>query len=127
MDDLWHISCDSVLARMKSTTSYLFLPLAFLKFWYFESPRELIGFFGSLNKAFFQLFSLPLLLRTFFKPLKNEYREGLVGFSIAMGMFIKSGFIFVDLIFLAILLAFEIAVIFLFLAFPFISFFILFR
>ncbi len=107
--------------------SYLFLPLIFLKFWYFDSPRELLGFFGSLNNAFFQLFSLPLFLRTFFKPLKNEYREGLVGFSIGMGIAVKTVLIIVDLLIFIILLALEVCVLFFFLAFPIITIFLLFR
>lgn len=99
-------------------SSYLFLPLAMLKFWYIESPQTLWGFFGSLNHAFFQLFSLPLLLKTFFKPLKNEYREGLVGFSIAMGMLTKSLMIIVDTLMLVILLTIEVIIFLAFLAFP---------
>jgi len=111
---------------MNNTARFLFLPLAFLKFWYFESVINLFGFFASLNKAFFQLFSLWLLIKTFFKPLKNEYRQGLVGFSIVMGMIIKSMFIFVDLLLLVALLAFEIVVIISFLVFPVATFLILF-
>lgn len=101
--------------------NYLSLPLIFLKFWYIEKPFELIEFFRSINQAFFQLFSLPLFLRTFFKPLKNEYREGLVGFSIAMGIIIKSGFIVIDVVFLFLLLVCEFAVLFFFLAFPIVT------
>jgi len=97
---------------------YSSLPLIFLKFWYFDSPRGIIGYFGSLNKAFFQLFSLPLFLRTFFKPLKNEYRQGLVGFSRGMGMVIKTFFIIADLIILIPLLAVEALILILFIAFP---------
>ncbi len=97
---------------------YVLLPLLFLKFWYIDSPRELIGYFLSFNHAFLQLFSLPVLLSTFFKPLKNEYREGLVGFSRIMGMIIKSWFITVDLMILVILLVIEIAAVIAFLAFP---------
>ena len=92
--------------------NYVSLLLLFLKFWFYESPLNLLRFFASLNGAFFQLFSLPLLLRTFFKPLKNEYRKGLVGFSIAMGIVVKSFFIAADL-FLLILLLFVEACIFL--------------
>lgn len=91
---------------MKSTI----LPFMFLKFWFYESPLAILKFFISLNKAFFQLFSLPLFLKTYFKPIKNEYRQGLVGFSIAMGMFIKTGFIIADTLMLILLLAFEIIV-----------------
>lgn len=102
------------------------LPVAFLKFWYYESPKELLGFFGSVNSAFFQLFSLPLFLKTFFKPIKNEYREGLVGFSIALGVSIKSILIIVDTMLLLIILTFEITVFFSFLAFPVLTFWIIF-
>lgn len=76
---------------------YLSLPLIFVKFWYIESPVLLITFFTLLNQALLKLFSLPLLVRTYFKPWKNEYREGLVGFSIGMGMFIKTFAIVADL------------------------------
>jgi hypothetical protein len=93
-------------------TGYLLLPLVFLKFWYIEAPLGIIGYFASLNHAFFELFSLPLFLRTFFKPLKNEYREGLVVFSRVMGMIVKTFFI---------LLVFELCVLALFLLFPLIT------
>ncbi|MDP1690316.1 MAG: hypothetical protein Q8L52_03935, partial [bacterium] len=52
----------------------------------------------SVNHAVLQILSLPLMIRTFFKPLKNEYRKGLVAFSIGMGIFIKTILIAVDLI-----------------------------
>jgi len=48
------------------------------------------------------------MFKTFFKPWKNEYREGLVGFSIVMGMIIKSLFIFADLCLFAGLLLVEV-------------------
>lgn len=98
---------------------YLALPLDILKFWYFDAPRGILAFFGSLNHAFFQLFSLPLLLRTFFKPLKNEYRKGLVGFSIGMGMFVKSALILADFFILLLLVIVELIAFMVFLAYPF--------
>jgi len=103
----------------------LFLPVTFLKFWYIDSPLGLIRYFESLNRAFLQLFSLPLFVRTFFKPLKNEYREGLVHFSIGMGIVIKTVLILVDLILLCLLLIVEFAVLFLFLTFPILTVFVL--
>ena len=90
--------------------NYALLPLLFLKFWFFESPIALYKYFSSLNKAFLHLFSLPLFLRTFFKPLKNEYRPGLVGFSRAFGIVIKSFVIVVDVMLFTLLLTFEILV-----------------
>ena len=86
---------------------YLSLPLVFLRFWFVESPKGLIAFFASLNSAFLQLFSLPLLIKTYFKPWKNEYRKGLVGFSVAMGIFIKTFVIAIDAFLLVGLLIFE--------------------
>lgn len=97
-------------------TGLILLPVIFLKFWFFEAPREILHFFVLLNKAFLQLFSLPLLLKTYFKPWKNEYRQGLVGFSIAMGIFIKTFVIFADLLLFFLLLGIEL---FLFIAFIF--------
>ena len=104
----------------------LMLPLTFLKFWYIDTPWEMLGFFGSLNSYFLQLFALPLCLRTFFDPLKNEYRQGLVGFSRAMGMFVKSGIIAIDLaIFLALIIC-ESIFILAFMIFPFVTVLLLF-
>ncbi len=97
---------------------YLNLPLVFLRFWFLEAPRGLISFFASLNNAFLQLFSLPLLLQTFFLPWKNEYRKGLVGFSIAMGMFVKTFVIIVDVFLLFALLIFELIFIISFVVWP---------
>ncbi|MDO8657955.1 MAG: hypothetical protein Q7K55_04395 [Candidatus Levybacteria bacterium] len=97
---------------------YLTLPLDILKFWYLDAPRGLISFFASLNSAFFKLFSLPLLLKTYFRPWKNEYRKGLVGFSIGMGMFIKTFVILADTILFILLLLTELVIILGFLLWP---------
>ena len=97
---------------------YLKLPLIFLRFWFVESPKNLLAFFASLNSAFMQLFSLPLLVRTYFKPWKNEYRKGLIGFSIAMGMFVKTFVIIVDVFLLLALLIFELIFMFSFIFWP---------
>src|ERR1035437_9685989 len=96
----------------------ILLPFLILKFWYLEAPLNILRFFASLNKSFFGVFSLPLMIKTFFKPWKNEYREGLVGFSIAMGMVMKSLFIFADLLLLIGLILVEISVFLIFLILP---------
>lgn len=101
------------------------LPLTFLRFWFLEAPLGLIRFFASLNSAFFQLFSLPLLFRTFFHPWKNEYRKGMVGVAIGIGMTIKSFVIIVDLIILFCLLFFEILVVISFILIPIIALFLI--
>jgi len=97
---------------------YLSLPLLLLKFWYIEAPYAIIVFFASLNRAFLRLFSLPLLIRTYFRPWKNEYREGLVGFSIAMGIFIKTFVIAADLFMFFTILITEVLLFIAFLAWP---------
>lgn len=99
-------------------SGYLALPLVFVKFWFIDGPINIIQYFASLNKAFLQLFSLSLLVKTFFQPLKNEYREGLVGFSLVMGIVVKAALILVDLGLLILLLAVELAILFLFIVFP---------
>lgn len=94
------------------------LPLSFLVFWFYESPIGLFSFFNRFNKSFLRLVSLPIIINTFFKPWKNEYRQGLVGFSIAMGMAIKSFVIIADLLLFLLLLFFELTTIILFFIWP---------
>lgn len=98
--------------------SFVFFPFLFLKFWYFEAPRNMVLFFLSLNESFLQLVSLPLLLGTFFRPLKNEYREGLVWFSLIMGIVVKTILISIGFLLFFILLAVELLFIIGFLLWP---------
>lgn len=107
-------------------TFYSSLPILFIKFWYFEAPVRLIRFFLDFNHAVLQFLSLPLLIRTFLKPLKNEYRKGLVGFSIGFGILVKTTFIFVDLILFGFIIFLEILIFTLFLWWPFLTITILF-
>ena len=99
------------------------LPLQFLKFWFYQAPHELLAIFLSLNNAFLQLFSLPLLVKTYFKPWKNEYRKGLVGFSRGMGMFIKTFVIAADTVMFLAILYIEFLLFIAFLFWPFATFF----
>ena len=105
---------------------YLSIPLLFLRFWFYDAPIALIKYLMSVNSALVQLMSLSMLFHTFFRPLKNEYRKGLVAFSIVFGIILKSALIFVDLIMLLFVVFVEILLIILFEAWPFITFYILF-
>ncbi len=107
-------------------TGLFLLPVIFLRFWFFEAPVSILSFSLSLNKAFLQLFSLPLLVKTYFKPWKNEYRQGLVGFSIAMGIFIKTFVILADLLLFLCLLIIELAFFLMFIFWPFATIYLLF-
>jgi hypothetical protein len=97
---------------------YLALPALFFKFWYLEAPRSLFFYLLSMDNAFLHMLSLPLFVRTFFKPLKNEYRGDLVGFSIAMGMVVKSLLLVVGLGLFVIMLFVQTIFYLLFLALP---------
>lgn len=101
--------------------SFLLLIFQFIVFWFIEAPKAMIAYFISFNNATIKFLSLFILIKTFFKPWKNEYREGLVGFSIIMGMIIKSMIIFFDIVVLLVLFIFELVAIFLFACWPVIT------
>lgn len=107
-------------------SAYLTLPYALLHFWFVEAPLGILFFFGSFNRSLLHWLSLPLLFETFLKPLKNEYREGFVGFSIGMGIAIKSILIVVDLLLFLVVLIGELITIALFILLPFLSLYVLF-
>jgi hypothetical protein len=105
-----------------------FLPLFvdFMIFWFIDAPKGLIDYFSSLNIALLKYFSFRLLLTTFFKPWKNEYRDGLVGFSLAMGMIVKGMLLFFGSFVLVLFFLFEITFILFFVSWPFLTIAILF-
>lgn len=87
---------------------YTKLPFVFLKFYFFELPLRCVSFYADVNKAFFQLFSLPLLFTTFFKPWKNEYRKEFVPVAIGIGMSVKATVISIVLLLFVFLFLFEV-------------------
>lgn len=99
-------------------TAYLFLPFYILGFWFGHAPFSILRYFRIFNGAFFDFFSVPMLLRTFFRPIKNEYRKGLVGFSIAMGIFVKSCIILASFVLFSGVLLVEATLLCGFFAFP---------
>lgn len=101
---------------------YSLLPFELVKFWFIDAPLGLLAYFGSVNTSFARLFSISLMLRTFFRPIKNEYRQGLIGFSIGMGMFIKIVLLLVSLFIFIILICLEFLFITLFILLPILSF-----
>lgn len=104
----------------------MLLPLVFLRFWFIDSPKNLFSIFGSFNNAYLQLSSLSILVSSYFKPWKNEYREGLIGISIAMGIFIKTVVIIADIILFLIILIVEILLFVCFISLPALSIFSIF-
>ena len=75
----------------------LIYPYFLVVFWY----RDF--FIKSVKKSFeifiyaTNLLSVGLILKTFFAPLKNEYHEGLVLFSIITGVIVKTALLLIDL------------------------------
>lgn len=104
---------------------YTALPLIFLKFWFLEAPIKMLKFFINLNKAIFNVLSVTLMIKTFFKPWKNEYRKGLVGFQRGMGMFIKSTLLIADFFIISVVLIFEFLVFVGVILLPFLSFWLI--
>lgn len=97
----------------------LLSPFIFLQFWFLEAPLSLIRFFNSVNKSLANLLSLSDFIKTFFKPVKNEYRKGLILFSTIMGIVIKSFFIVIDIVILLFVLCIEAIVLISFILLPF--------
>lgn len=88
----------------------LLYPLDLISFWYREVCIGTIETFVKFNSYLLNLFSVPLLLKTFFKPLKNEYRKGLVLFSIVFGIFLKSILVGISLSILLVFLSVELII-----------------
>lgn len=108
-------------------SAFAYYPLYLFTFWYKDVIGNLIEFFVQFNRYISSLFSLPLLIKTFFKPVKNEYRDGLVLFSIFFGMFIKSVLITTSLLIVLFILIVEVMVVIFLLVLPILLLALLFR
>lgn len=91
--------------------AFLYYPFYLVRFWYFDILWGLVNFSASFNRYLISLLSLDLLIKTFFKPLKNEYRQGLVMFSILFGIFIKTFLIIFLLLIMLLIMLIELMVI----------------
>ncbi len=98
------------------------LPIEFILWWYTQAPITLLKILRWVFLAFVHLFSLKNLFTTFFKPWKNEYREGLVRTAIFIGAFIKFFIIIFDVFILSAIFVIEIIVFIGWLAFPALAF-----
>lgn len=85
-------------------TSYIaLLPVNFILWWFTDNIRLIYKILSFIFLTIVHLFGYKSLFKTFFKPWKNEYREGLVGFSRLIGIFIKSTLIFTETFFILLL------------------------
>ncbi|OGY23376.1 MAG: hypothetical protein A2172_04065 [Candidatus Woykebacteria bacterium RBG_13_40_15] len=94
------------------------LPIEFFIWWFWEAPITLLKILKFIFLAFAHLFSLKSLFTTFFKPWKNEYREGLVRTAIFIGATIKTLLIIFDFCILSLVLVIEAVVFFAWFALP---------
>lgn len=104
---------------------FLYYPLYLFVFWYKDVVVGLFSFFVVFNSYVASLLSFSNLLRTFFKPLKNEYREGLVFFSICFGVVIKTVLLSVSAVILFCILLIEVLVILFLITLPILLFMLL--
>ena len=102
-------------------TSYIvFLPVNFVVWWFTDNIRLIYKILSFIFLTVVHLFGYKSLFTTFFKPWKNEYREGLVGFSRLIGTAIKSTLIFTETFFIIILFTVLVAVFIFWVLLPFI-------
>ena len=95
-------------------TSYIaLLPISFITWWFSNNIKLIYKILSFIFLTTVHLFGYKSLFKTFFKPWKNEYREGLVGFSRLIGASIKSILIFTETFFIIILFL-VLAVVFIF-------------
>src|SRR3990172_11730495 len=93
-----------------SFSAYLLtLPFEFVHWWFIESTFNILKILRYILEVFYNLLSVKLIFKTFFKPWKNEYREGLARFALFMGIFIKSMLLAVYTFFFSLLALFEFA------------------
>src|SRR3972149_48018 len=94
------------------------LPFEFLTWWFIEAPTILLKILIWIFSAFVHLFAFKSLFTTFFKPWKNEYREGLVKTAIFIGAFFKSLLIIFDVFIFGLIIVAEIAIFLVWFALP---------
>jgi len=88
----------------------LLYPYFLVVFWYRVFLPGTVGKSVQVLDYFSNLLSFRILIVTFFKPLKNEYREDLVVFSRVVGIVVKTLIIVADSLVLAIVFVVLLAV-----------------
>lgn len=103
---------------LAAVTYVVKIPVEFIVWWYTQAPITLLKILRWIFLAFVHLFSLKNLFTTFFKPWKNEYREGLVRTAIFIGAFIKTFIIIFDVFILSAIFIVEVIIFISWLAIP---------
>lgn len=106
---------------------FLSYPILLVKFYYGDVTIGFLKHILSHIRYFIYMLSMPLLFKTFFKPLKGEYRNQLVVFSIVAGMIVKFVLLAVSTVLLLLFILFEFTFFALFLIFPFLVVYLFFN
>ncbi|OGY23117.1 MAG: hypothetical protein A2Y57_03215 [Candidatus Woykebacteria bacterium RBG_13_40_7b] len=88
-------------AQIKLSSFILSLPLLFLYWWYIEASVNILKYFNLALGAIAHIISIEIILKTFFKPWRSEFREGFVGVAILVGVMVRTFVLFADLIILS--------------------------
>jgi hypothetical protein len=101
------------------------LPLLFIYWWFVTAPIQLLVFFFRYLTHLSQVLSLPLLVKTFFVPWKNENKKGYVAIARGIGMTVKTSVILADLMILIIFFMVEVSLFLLWMLLPILSIYLL--
>lgn len=101
------------------------LPLLFAYWWFVQAPAKLVVFFFNYFVHLTQVLSVPLLLKTFFVPWKNENKKGYVGIARGIGMVVKTAVLLADLMILTVALLVEASLLLLWMVLPIASLYLL--
>lgn len=116
----------SVRSALSPAAIVVKLPLWYLSFWFVEAPIALSENLFKLLLALEHFLSVTLMLKTFFRPWKNERRKGYVIHAIAIAATLRFCLIILDLFLLATVLIIGAFAILLLVALPVIGVFFLF-
>lgn len=105
--------------------AFLYYPIYLVLFWYKDILGSVFIFFIQINRYAASILSVPQFLKTYFKPVKNEYRDGLILFSIILGIVIKSFLLVISILILLVMLLLEVMVLSLFILMPIIMIYVL--
>lgn len=113
-------------AIVPSATIFPKLAVFYLAFWFLAVPAKLFKNLIKFLRAAEHFFSLTLMLKTLFRPWKNERRPGYVAYAVGIAATVRFFLIIFDLFLLSAIFLLGIAGIIVFAAVPILSIFLIF-
>lgn len=65
------------------------LPAMIVAFWLIEGPTKIATLMWIIIRSTANILSVPILIKTFFRPWKGEYRKGYVAIARGIGIIIR--------------------------------------